>query len=67
MARFTRRIEHFRGREMEKQIRIKWEINQKTGHGSWHDISAKETLIQWVNEMNARYGEGTHWIEVSNE
>tara|TARA_B100000700_G_scaffold181423_1_gene200163 strand:- start:1694 stop:1852 length:159 start_codon:yes stop_codon:yes gene_type:complete len=37
-----------------------WEINGKTGHGS---AIPYDTAVSWVEEMNKKYGAGTHWVK----
>tara|TARA_B100000424_G_scaffold244695_1_gene215183 strand:- start:347 stop:508 length:162 start_codon:yes stop_codon:yes gene_type:complete len=43
---------------------IHWEIDGKTGHGS---AIPYETAVAWVEEMNEKYGEGTHWVVFCGE
>ena len=33
------------------------------GHGAWHPLSRAEGLRTWVDDGNARYGAGSHWLE----
>ena len=42
---------------------IHWEINGKTGHGE--PFEARMAAV-WVKEMNAKYGDGTNWVEDCN-
>ena len=45
------------GREM---VVIHWKINNVTGNGS----AVEEHIGRaWVDEMNVKYGTGTHWLE----
>tara|TARA_B100000519_G_C14034093_1_gene339504 strand:- start:230 stop:409 length:180 start_codon:yes stop_codon:yes gene_type:complete len=39
---------------------IHWNINGETGHGS---AIPYDTAVAWVEEMNAKYGAGTHWVK----
>ena len=41
-----------------------WNLNGKTGHGS---AIPYETAVAWVEEMNEKYGEGTHWVVFGGE
>ena len=36
-----------------------WKINGKTGHGS---AIPYDTAVATVEEMNKKYGAGTHWM-----
>ena len=47
-------------RESDMLAVIHWEINGKTGHGS---AIPYDTAVAWVEEMNAKYGAGTHWVK----
>ena len=38
---------------------IHWKIGQASGHGQPIDF---KTASSWVEEMNKKYGQGTHWI-----
>jgi hypothetical protein len=39
---------------------IHWKINNVTGNGS----EVEEHIGRaWVDEMNVKYGTGTHWLE----
>ena len=46
--------------EMYMLAVIHWEIEGKTGHGS---AVPYETAAAWVEVMNEKYGEGTHWLK----
>lgn len=39
---------------------IHWKLNEVTGHGQ---PIAVDTAQAWVEEMNNKYGAGTHWLE----
>jgi hypothetical protein len=39
---------------------IHWKINGRTGHGSPVAIEVAQTAAE---EMNNKYGAGTHWVE----
>ena len=39
---------------------VHWEINGKTGHGS---AIPYDTAVATVEEMNKKYGAGTHWVK----
>ena len=46
------------------QIRISWSIAGVSGHGHWFHHNDRALLQGWCDELNERYGAGTHWIEV---
>jgi hypothetical protein len=46
--------------EMYMLAVIHWEIDGKTGHGS---AVPYESAVAWVEQMNEKYGEGTHWLK----
>jgi hypothetical protein len=41
-------------------------IAHKWGHGDWHHAADRADLESTCHEMNAKYGPGTHRIEVEN-
>ena len=43
-----------------KKVVVHWKIGNATGHGLPIKLSVAGA---WVNEMNLKYGLGTHWIE----
>ena len=50
-----------RGEEkMYKLAVIHWKISGKTGHGQPIAIDAARACVE---EMNKKYGAGTHWLE----
>lgn len=44
------------------KIRIEWTICDKSGHGAWHEESAKPALDEWCKTMNMEFGAGSHRI-----
>jgi len=48
-------------------IRISWTIDNASGHGDWFSNDNQECLQAWVDEMNRKYGRGTHKIEYSSK
>jgi hypothetical protein len=46
------------------EISICWKIKGVTGNGEWHVATDKQfELFQlWVNRLNQRFGEKTHWV-----
>ena len=43
-----------------KKVVIHWKLRDIEGHGQ--PIS-RRVAKAWVDEMNLKYGNGTHWIE----
>ena len=48
---------------MSERIRIAWEINGAKGNGEWQDESKSDTMWALIDELDSRYGDGTHWME----
>lgn len=44
-------------------VRIVWDINGKKGHGAWHNISRKQSLLDSLETLQAKFGPGTYAIE----
>lgn len=44
------------------KVRVDWKIGNASGHGSWFDITSIDQLQNAVDELNKKYGKGTHWL-----